>query len=148
MINLKVQQKIDPILLFLLLLAFSPMADSLSSLLITPGYGISGYFQLMPGKVKNNLQTHHSVPNHHINKVSVSILGSSLVLATDDIIGEANIRMMATSGKLIMAFKLKNAGHNKIVIPISPNLPTGAYIICLENKMSSNSAKFLFVNRR
>jgi hypothetical protein len=127
--------------------AFWLKADDLPPLLITPGYGISDYFQLMPDKVETNLRTFHGLPSFQTNKFDASIRGRNLVFAVDNLIKEGTINILTTSGKAIFTYALKNYGCNKIAVAIPPNFPTGIYILSLKSRGSLDCHKLLIYKR-
>jgi hypothetical protein len=117
---------------------------------ITPGYGISNYFELMPETVKPNKAVRFNPSLIVKNAISVKFIGKVLHIDMHEYGEKAQleISIFNISGKKV--FRAQNAGNQKpgntVLFPF-PKLPKGVYFVSIRYAGETAQIKLIYTGK-
>jgi hypothetical protein len=114
---------------------------------LTPGYGISNYFELMPNKVKNDngIRSRTSWSAQAIRIRSTRLAGNRLEIAFDSyaktISGKLYITLLSPNGCIVEHLTYLPDLSSLTVLMLRKEIPRGIYIVKVQGQHLSASRK-------
>jgi hypothetical protein len=131
-------------------LLFPCFADVMAPLFITPGYGISDYFQLMPGKVKHNNSILHNQLRLKKELLSLKLIKNTLCLDVKEYDGleQPKISIFTISGKLVYRFNtIQNVSRRATNEVRLPQLSKGIYFVNVQYHKTNAQIKIIYTDK-